>query len=192
VIDTFLQRFPQTLELILADAEIKFASGDYEAVCKILHERLDDIKASMERVDAAKAHYIYGMSLIELGKLDTGVGYVIEARDEDPWNVQFKLGGIYAMVKCQAWDDAVQSLPEILRDENLIVSLTIDDFADLAYLFHVLRNHYMERNRHEAILICEKIIQMILKNHISRQSEIEKITDILNESTDLTEASSHV
>ncbi|MFZ5994621.1 MAG: glycosyltransferase [Thermodesulfobacteriota bacterium] len=189
IIDNTLEQFPDSMEMILAKAELSFVEREYENVCKILRNRMEAIKSTMEREGIAKACYLLGMALMETGDHEEGVQYLIEAREEDTWNSRYKIGGIYALVKGGEFEGAIGAVADIMRDENIDLSMTINDFADMGILFSKLGRHFISENRAEAASLCGRIVDYIIENNMTKKSEIEKMAHFLNTSNESVEVS---
>ncbi len=182
IVDKTLARFPDSLEMILAKAELSFAERTFEDVSTILGNRMDAVKSTMEREEIARACYLLGMALIETGRSDEGLPFLVEARERDTWNRRYKIGGIYALVKNGEFESAIGAAADVMQDEKIDLSMTISDFADLAILFARLNRHFMRENRTEAASLCSRAVDHIIENKMTRKSEIEKMTRFLNAS----------
>lgn len=180
IVDKTLNKFPDSLEMILAKAELNFVEDRYEMVSDILQSRMETIKLTMESNNIAKACYLLGMALIETGNQDKGIQYLVEARDEDMWNSRYKIGGIYALVISGEFEPAIGAAADIIRDEHIDLSMTIADFADMGILFSKLHHHFMSENRTEAASLCAKTVDYIINNQMTQKADIEKMTHYLN------------
>ncbi len=187
IIDKTLERFPDSMEMILAKAELSFVESSYEDVSTLLGERIEAIKSTMEREDVARACYLLGMAMLETDNQEEGIRYVIEAREEDSWNSRYKMGGIYALVKGGELEGAIGAAADVMGDENINLSMTIDDLADMGILFSKLSHHFMNESRNEAASLCSKIVDYIIQNYITKNTEIEKMSHYLNTSNEYVE-----
>ena len=97
------------------------------------------------------------------------------------------MGGIYALVKGGEFEGALNAVADIIQDENIDLSMTINDFADMGILFSKLSHHFMSEGKDEAVLLCGKMVDHIIQNNITRKSEIEKMTRFLNTSNESAE-----
>lgn len=180
IVDKTLRKFPDSLEMILAKAELSFMEDRYEMVSDILQSRMETITLTMESNNIAKACYLLGMALIEAGNKDEGVQYLVKAREEDMWNSRYKIGGVYALVICGESEAAIGAAADIIRDEHIDLSMSIADFADMGILFSQLSDHFMGENRAEAASLCAKMVDYIVENQMIHKADIEKMTNYLN------------
>ena len=181
IINKAMERFPESMELSLTNSEIMFIDCKYEEVCNILGHRMEAVKEALSREDVAKASYLYGMALLETGDLERGVEYLIEARDMDPWNTRYKMGGIYALTRGGEWEGAIRAVNDLLRDEDLDLGMTIDDFADFGIIFSRLSQHFLGKNRKDSADLCQRILEDIIENRLTKRTEIKKMTEFLND-----------
>jgi len=175
-----LRECPYSLELSLAKAELHFAQSDYEAVYNTLGPNMEQIEKEMSREDRASAAYLYGMALLETGDLVKGIEFLSNARELDSWNMRYKIGGIYALTIAGEWENAIRALSAVLKEENLTIMNTIDDFADLGIAFKKLSRHFEINDRIEAAELCQNIFLNIAHNKISNPETIEKMIDSLD------------
>ncbi|MCK4815235.1 glycosyltransferase, partial [bacterium] len=180
IIRKAIRECPDSLELSLAKAELHFAEGEYEAVYETLDPNMEKIEKEMTREDRASAAYLYGMALLETGNLEKGIEFLSDARELDSWNMRYKIGGIYALTIAGEWEDAIRALSGVLKEENLSIIDTIDDFADLGIAFKKLSRHFEIKDSIEASELCEKIFLNIIENKISDPENIEKIIHCLD------------
>ena len=180
IIRKALREFPDSLELHLAEAELHFTQNDYETVYKTLGPNMEQIEKEMTREDRANALYLYGMALLETGDLAKGIEHLSNARELDSWNMRYKLGGIYALTIAEEWENAIHALSTVLKEENLPIMNTIDDFADLGIVFKKLWRHFEIKNSIEASELCQKIFLNITENKISSPETIEKMINSLD------------
>jgi glycosyltransferase involved in cell wall biosynthesis len=180
IIRRAIREYPDSLELSLAKAELHFAEGEYETVYKTLDPNMEKIEKEMPREDRASAAYLYGMALLETGNLEKGIELLSDARELDFWNMRYKIGGIYALTIAEAWENAIGALSEILKEENLSITDTIHDFADLGIVFKKLGSHFEINGRIEASELCQKIFLNIIETKLSEPEEIEKTTHYLD------------
>ena len=94
------------------------------------------------------------------------------------------MGGIYALVKGGEFEGAIDAAADIMGDENIDLSMTINDFADMGILFSKLSHHFMSKSEDGAASLCFKIVDHIIQNNITRKSEIEKMSHYLNTSNE--------
>lgn len=174
-----LEISPDCTELVLANAEINLANNKYEDIY-ILKSHIETIKANNNRADFARASYLYGMALLEMENLKEGIEYLCDARDEDPWNIRYKVGVIYALARCGEWEKAIDSVIELSKDEAIELKLTINDFADVGIVFGELGLHFLEKNLMEAVAFCNGILELIIQSKISKKYEVEKMDQWLN------------
>ncbi len=184
IVDKTLAQFPDSLEMILAKAELCFAELKFEDVSNILGNRMEAIKSTMESEEIARACYLLGISLIETETQDEGVSYLVEARERDMWNSRYKMGGLYALVKSEEFEVAIGAAADIMRDEKIDLSMTINDFADMGILFSKLNRYFVSEHRVEAASLCGRIVDYLIKNKMIRKPEIEKMTHFLNTSNE--------
>ncbi|MDD5451010.1 MAG: glycosyltransferase [Desulfovibrionales bacterium] len=180
LINKAIDKFPESMELNLAKAELDLAGGKYEEVCNILEPRLGNIKEAMSRADWARACYLYGMALLETGDLGRGLECLSDAREADPWNIRYKTGGIYALARCEEWEGAIGAVGDVLRGENLDPGGIIGDFADLGLVLAKLSRHFADTNRGEMAALCRKVMEEIIQYKISNKTELEKMSGYLN------------
>ncbi|NQT69561.1 MAG: glycosyltransferase [Desulfobacteraceae bacterium] len=180
IIRKALREFPDSLELCLAKAELHFVEGEHEIVYKTLDPNMEKIEKEMSREDRASAAYLYGMALLERGNLGKGIELLSDARELGSWNMRYKIGGIYALTIAEEWESAIRALSEVLKEENLAIMDTIDDFADLGIVFKKLGSHFEINGRVEASELCQKIFLNIIETKLSDPEDIEKLTHYLD------------
>ncbi|TSA52861.1 MAG: glycosyltransferase [Planctomycetaceae bacterium] len=174
-----LKMFPDSIELILSNAEINLTNNRYEDIYA-LESYIEIIKAKNNRADFARASYLYGMALVGMGNMEEGIKHLSNARNEDPWNIRYKVGAIYVLAKCGEWEKAIDSVIELSKDEGVEVELTINDFADVGVVFGKLGLHFLEKNLMEAVDLCNEILEFIIQTKISNKHEIEKVNQWMN------------
>src|SRR3972149_3176862 len=135
IIRKAIERFPDSLELLLAKAELHFTEGAYEEVYNILNPNMGINVGKMTREDRASAAYLYGIALLETGNLEKGIEFLSDARELDSWNIRYKMGGIYALTIAGEWENAIHALSGVLKEEDLSIMDRINDFADLGIVF---------------------------------------------------------
>ncbi|TSA46768.1 MAG: glycosyltransferase [Deltaproteobacteria bacterium] len=170
-----LNECPDSLELCLAKAELHFAEEEYETVYETLNPNMEEIEKMMTREDRASAAYLCGMALLETGHLEKGIVLLSDARELDSWSMRYKIGGIYALTIADEWENAILALSDVLKEENLSIMDTIDDFADLGIVFKKLSRHFEISDRIEALEFCQKIFLNITENKITSPETIEKM-----------------
>lgn len=174
-----LKKFPDSTELALANAEINLANGRYEEAYS-LKPHIEDTEVANSRTNFARASYIYGMALLGMEKLEEGIEYLINAREEDPWNIRYRVGGIYALARGGEWEKAIDSVIELSEDEGIELELTINDFADVGIVFGEIGLHFLEKNLMEAVALCNEILEFITQTKISEKHEVEKVDQWLH------------
>ena len=180
IIRRAIREYPDSMELCLAKAELHFAEGEYETVYKTLDPYMGKIEKEMPREDRASAAYLYGMALLETGNLGKGIELLSDARELDSWNIRYKIGGLYALTIAEEWENAIRALSEILQEEDLSITDTIHDFADLGIVFKKLGSHFEINGRIEASELCQKIFLSIIETKLSDPEDIEKTTHYLD------------
>ncbi|MCG6536844.1 MAG: hypothetical protein L7F78_19595 [Syntrophales bacterium LBB04] len=175
-----ISKYPDSMELSLAEAELHFAEGDFETVNKALGPNMERIEKEMTREDRANAAYLYGMALLETGNPGKGIDFLSDARELDSWNMRYKIAGIYALTRADQWEQAIRALSGVLKEENLPIMNTIDDFADLGIIFKKLSIHFAYNDRLESSELCEKILLNITEHKITNPEIIEKMIQSLD------------
>lgn len=160
--------FPDSLDLMLAAAELSYAEGRYEEVSHILAQEIVSMQEMLERTDAARARYLLAMSLLNLDDLEHGIDHMISARDLDSRNILYKIGGIYALSKGDHWEGVVGALNEIIRDEGLELKATINDLSDLGGFLLQLSYHFLDIDQLEASAILRKIVEEMTNRILNR------------------------
>jgi len=174
-----LRRFPDSTALILSHAETNLASGRYEDVCT-LGLSIEAMKTRNNRADFARASYLYGMALSKMGRMEEGIEHLSSARNEDPWNIRYRVGAIYVLALCGEWEKAVDSVIALSRDEGVEFRLTISDFADVGVVFGELGLHFLEKNLMEPAALCNEMLEFIIRTRIADSREAEKVDQWLN------------
>ncbi len=180
VVDKAMEEFHESVELSVAKAEVDFSRQEYAGVYNILGPCMETARETMGREDCARASYLYGMALLETGYMEEGIEYLIDARGMDPWNLRYKVGGLYGLSKGDAWEGAIGVIDEISREQGLDFAGTINDFADLGLILTKLSGHFAGRNMMESADLCRKIVENIIQYKISEKEEVEKISGYLN------------
>lgn len=191
IINKAMEKFPESMELKLSGAEIMFIDAKYEEVCNLFEYRFEVARKTLDRKDGAKASYLYGMALLEIGAIEKGVELLIDARDMNPWNTRYKMGGIYALARCGHWEGAVEAVSNLMRDEGLYFNLTIDNFADLGIVFSRLSQLFFGKNEKESADLCHKIVEDIIDNRLTNKADIDKLTKFLNDPDKFWEEKKH-
>jgi len=174
-----LKMFPDSVELILAHAEINLTNKRYGDVYA-LEPYIGTIKAKNNRTDFARASYLYGMALVKMGNMEAGITHLSNARDEDPWNIRYKVGAVYVLARCEEWGKALDSVIELSKDEGVELKLIINDFADAGVVFGELGLHFLDRNLGETAALCNEILESIIQTKLSNSHEVEKVDEWLN------------
>lgn len=180
LINRMLREYPDSIELILAKAELHFADGEYIDVYETLNPNMGRIEKIMSREDRANASYLYGMALLETDNLESGIEFISDARELDSWNLRYKLGGIFALTLAKQWEQSILALLEIIKEEKLSHPETIRDFADLGMLFAKLIHHFEASNRIEAAHLCRKVFLTIVNDKIYEPEITQKMVILLD------------
>lgn len=191
IVDKTLAQFPDSLEMILAKAELNFAELKFEDVSNLLGNHMEAIISTLASEEIARAYYLLGMALMETGRQNEGISCLVEARERDTWNSRYKIGSLYALIKSGEFEAAIGAVADIMQHENVDLSVTINDFADMGILFSKLNRHFISENRTEAASLCVRIVDYIIHNKMTRKSEIEKMTYFLNISNESVKVSAH-
>jgi pentatricopeptide repeat protein len=170
IIEKWLGKFPESIELKLVKAWLCCVEGKHEETITILKPHMDKITDLTERHDAARAHYIYSMSLLSSDKLKEGIDHMSYARDIEPRNILYKIGGIYAFFKGNHWEGIITAINDILKDEDTHFDTVIHNFNDIGMLFLKLSQYFLDKKSLEASLIFRRMVEemaaytMLIKN----------------------------
>ena len=127
----------------------------------------------MGRVDTARVHYLFGMALLNTGALTDGIDHMISARELDPRNIQYKIGGIYALAKGNRWEAVIDGVNDIMKDETLDSSVIVNDLNDLGMFLLKLCQHFLEGRRFEAAAVIRKIVEEMVTNRMLNMPETD-------------------
>ena len=174
-----LKQFPDSSELILSMAEVYYKEENYNDVINILANRIETIEKNLESGDAVRAVYYHGMASLETGDLGDGIEYLAFAHEKDPANILYKIAGIYAFSKVDQWEEALQAAAQIAEEEEINIPYKVNDFVDVGKIFMEMNRHFTSKGKIEEADLCRKILEDIIKNKISGNDDIERMSELI-------------
>lgn len=179
IIKKGLEYSPESSDLILALARVYHKEGQYNKVRDLLSDRIDVIKKDVDPEAAAEASYYYGIALLEADLLAEGIEHVAYASEENPLEIRYLMGSIYAFSKAGQWEDAIELAGRIVDKEAMEIDREVNDFADVALVFLELSKHFGQAGQVDEESMCRKIIEIILHTQSLKKEEMEKMTRML-------------
>lgn len=174
-----LKNFPESAELRIALAEAYIREKAYDKAKDELCNRIESIRSSGDRVLAAEAAYLYGIALLETGRLAAGAAQIAYASEAVPLASKYKVAGLYALVLADHWEAVLGTAGRIINDEDMSLDIEIGDFADIGRLFIEMAKHFNTSGQPQAAEICYKILDWIVNGKLLSKDEAEKMEHIL-------------
>jgi len=165
-----LEHCPDSYDLNLALGRVYFEEGEYQQVEALLQRRVCAITEEADEETAAEAAYIYGMSLLEMGRLAEGVEYVARASETLPSAVRYKMAGIYALARADQWEALLQAAGLVVEQEKIPIDFEIRNLNDVGRLFMEMAAHFSSAGKREEIQICHNVLAHAFSADSSNQS----------------------
>ncbi|HOG16789.1 MAG TPA: glycosyltransferase [Syntrophales bacterium] len=165
-LDFFLQRmldrFPSSVELQVAAADYRTAQCRHGDVVSLLEPLLEAEELGRDRQQSARARFLDGLSLLETGDLENGVCRIADARDLDPWNLRYKIGGIYALAKAGHWEGVARAVEDVGAAAGVPGTPSLSDFSGLALRLIEISRHFLETGKRRECSLLQKVAEMIV------------------------------
>jgi tetratricopeptide (TPR) repeat protein len=182
IITKAMDHVPDSLELVMALAEVYFKDERYAEVTALLRGRIDPDDTNAVNLEAlADAFYYHGISLLETGEIAEGIPSVAAALEKEPLDARYRLGGLYALARSEQWDQFLEAAERIVRQEGIEIDFEINDFADIGRLIFMVLRHLAGENRGDAVWICKKMLAYLIRTKIAEQGEIDRMQRIMEE-----------
>ncbi len=182
IIQKALNQFPDSLELVVALAEVYFKDERYADVNALLRERIDPDDTNAVNLESiADAFYHNGISLLETGEIAEGIPCIAAALEKDPLDARYRIAGLYALARSEQWDQFLDAAEQIVGQEGIEIDFEIRDFADIGRLVFKVLQRLAGDKREDAVWICRKMLTYLIRTKIAEKGEIDRMQRIMEE-----------
>ncbi|HPL62879.1 MAG TPA: glycosyltransferase [Syntrophales bacterium] len=159
-IESSRKRFPDDPYLKLAAAELAHREARHHEAIRLLGG--GGFPGTMDGKDLARADYLLGTALLDEGRLEEGIERMISAREIEPRELLYKLGGIYAMGKSGHWEGVVEALDHVIRSERIDLEGTIDSLDGLGFILVRLGEVFLEKELLEESAVMQRLVEEMI------------------------------
>ena len=174
-----IARFPESSELVLSLAGACHREENFREVVSLIGEQIGKIDIDLKAEETAAARYYLGIASITSGDVAYGIEQLAMAHEMDPANICYKIAGIYAFVKVEQWEEALQIVAQVADKEEIDIRCEVNDFVDVGQIFVDLNRHFIRKGQMEAASLCRMIIEVIIKSKLSGNEDMERMSAMI-------------
>ena len=92
----------------------------------------------------------------------------------------YKIAGIYAFLKVEQWEEALNVAGRIADEEGIEISVSeVNDFVDVGQVFVEMNRHFAQAGKIEEANLCQMTVGDIVKTKISGEENIQRMSTII-------------